>query len=135
MWGAGRGKVWGLLGRQCYDMLWPILLRVAVAFSIPEAPLAQVEAVDAICTLVMHVLPLRRRRKVRGERHGMRINVAHSLTDIVHDSYKVKGQGKNPVEYSRVIDKFQVELMKVRTRSTYLNSTSAYVTQVPKTVG
>ena len=40
-------------------MLWPVLLRVAVAFPVPEAPPAQVEAVDAIRALVVYVLLLR----------------------------------------------------------------------------
>ena len=58
--GAGAGKVRSSLRCQRYDMLRPILLRVAVTFSIPKAPLAQIEAVNAIRTLIMHVLPLHR---------------------------------------------------------------------------
>ena len=39
-------------------MLWPVLLRMPVTFPVPEAPLAQIKASDAIRTLVMHILSL-----------------------------------------------------------------------------
>lgn len=63
-------------------MLWPVLLRVAVAFPVPEAPPAQIEAVDAIRTLIVYVLPL------RGGKTGS--TPCGLIIDDIYDTYKVK---------------------------------------------
>lgn len=115
-------------------MLWPVLLRVAVAFPVPEAPPAQIEAVDAIRTLVVYILPL------RGGKTGstpcgpikhpyLRYMQSQKDKSIHKNSYVATYSNHRYSTLYAVMDQ-----ATGRVNMTYLNSISTHVAYVSKTL-